>query len=354
MPRKHDYDDDIFADSRMSFGEHIEELRTHLLRALKGLAFFLVIGFVLDTVGAVMDWPWLGIGRPMVGVITAPVKAELRAFYDRRMARLEAERDRGEKDATRITEPQPLNMTFGPEALRALGVPNPDANPVSVQVLVDPVQVFKSGQRILERVRPPELTTLSATEAMVVYIKVALLCSLVIASPWVFWQLWSFIAAGLYPHEKRYVHRFLPLSVGLFLGGVFLCQFAVIPQSVAALLWFNDWLGFTPDLRLSEWLGFAVLLPLVFGISFQTPLVMLILERIGIMTVDGYWKMWRIAAFALALAAAIITPTPDAITMLAMWIPLLALYFLGIYLCQWSGQREEIEEPEVEDALIES
>src|SRR5262249_40955687 len=153
-------------------------------------------------------------------------------------------------------------------------------------------------------------------------------------SPYVFWQLWSFVAAGLYPHEKHYVHKYLPLSLSLFLGGVFLCQFAVIPKSIEALLWFNDWIGLTPDLRLNEWLGFAILLPLVFGVSFQTPLVMLFLKRIGIMTVATYLAAWRMAVFILAFFAALITPTPDAFTMLLMWVPLCGLYFLGIYLCK--------------------
>jgi hypothetical protein len=160
-------------------------------------------------------------------------------------------------------------------------------------------------------------------------------------------------AAGLYPHEKHYVHKYLPMSLGLFLGGVLLCQFAVIPQSISALLWFNDWLGFTPDLRLSEWLGFAILMPLVFGISFQTPIVMLLLERIGIMSVEGYIRGWRIAVFLLAVMAMIITPTPDAYTMILMWLPLCGLYFLGIYLCKLSGRHSERESEDSENEYVE-
>jgi len=190
---------------------------------------------------------------------------------------------------------------------------------------------------------------------MMVYVKVSLLCGLVLASPWVLGQLWAFVAAGMYPHEKKYVHKYLPMSVGLFLGGVFLCQFAVLPKSVEALLWFNDWIGFTPELRLNEWLSFAIMMPLVFGISFQTPLVMLVLERIGIMSVASYWSSWRMAAFLLAVFAMIITPSPDALSMLAMWVPLVALYFLGILLCKWAGRNDPVDEdvPEA-DELVEA
>src|SRR4029453_2695127 len=117
------------------------------------------------------------------------------------------------------------------------------------------------------------LKTLSIQEPLVVYFKIAIMAGFVLSSPWVFYQIWAFIAAGLYPHEKRLVNVYLPFSLGLFLVGVFFCGFFVIPKAIEALLWFNEWLGFQPELRLNEWLGFAIFMPLVFGLSFQTPLV---------------------------------------------------------------------------------
>ena len=126
--------------------------------------------------------------------------------------------------------------------------------------------------------RRPTLSTLSVQEAFMVYFKVCLVAGLVLASPWVFYQIWSFIAAGLYPHEKKYINIFLPFSLGLFLAGVLVCQFIVIPKAIEALLFFNEWMNLEPDMRLNEWLTFAIMMPVVFGISFQTPLVMLFLE----------------------------------------------------------------------------
>src|SRR5205085_8906921 len=78
--------------------------------------------------------------------------------------------------------------------------------------------------------RRARLATMSVTEAMTVYFEVTLVCGIVLASPWVFFQIWSFVAAGLYPREKRYVLRYLPFSVGLFLAGVLVCQFLVIAK----------------------------------------------------------------------------------------------------------------------------
>jgi sec-independent protein translocase protein TatC len=181
----------------------------------------------------------------------------------------------------------------------------------------------------------------------VVYFKVTLLCGFIMACPYIFYQMWAFIAAGLYPHEKKYVHTYLPFSVGLFLAGVLLCFIWVLPGAVRALLAFNDWLGVDPDIRLNEWLSLAIILPLVFGISFQTPLVMLFLCRLGMFTWEDYLKKWRVAMFVLACFSAIITPTPDAVTMLYLFIPMFGLYMLGIALSKWMpGSFRREEEPE--------
>jgi sec-independent protein translocase protein TatC len=164
----------------------------------------------------------------------------------------------------------------------------------------------------------PSLKTLSPTEVVVVYFKAAVVCGIVFGSPWIFGQIWAFVAAGLYPYEKRSVHLYLPFSVGLFLAGVALCEFWVLPQSVAALLGFNEWLDFEPDFRLSEWLGFAVWMPVLFGLSFQTPLVMLVAGRLGMVTVAGYRRSRKLAWFLLAALAALVTPSPDAQNMLLL------------------------------------
>jgi sec-independent protein translocase protein TatC len=196
--------------------------------------------------------------------------------------------------------------------------------------------------RVLQRLKPyynpPTLTTLSITEGFIVYFKVALLSGLVLSSPWVFYQVWAFIAAGLYPHEKRLVHYYLPFSLALFLVGVFMCQIFVIPKAIEALLWFNEWLGFEPELRLSDWLGFAIMMPVVFGLSFQTPLVMMFLNKVGIIDVEVFRNNRRMAWFIMAIFAAVITPTVDAISMLFLWVPMGFLYELGILLCEWQNR----------------
>ena len=150
-----------------------------------------------------------------------------------------------------------------------------------------------------ERLR---LTSFSGQEPFMIWIKAAFVTGAVIASPVVFYFLWSFVAAGLYPHEKRYVHMFLPFSLGLFLAGAALAFFFVFPPVLDFFFSFNKSLGIDPEPRISEWLSFVLLMPLGFGVSFQLPLVMLFLERIGIFDVQVYLSKWRIAVLVMAVA----------------------------------------------------
>ncbi|MCL4108571.1 UNVERIFIED_CONTAM: hypothetical protein GTU68_022873 [Idotea baltica] len=165
------------------------------------------------------------------------------------------------------------------------------------------------------------------------YLKVSVVAGLVIASPWIFFQAWQFVAAGLFPHERKYVYRFLPLSLGLFLTGAVFCFYLVFPIVLDFLIGFNQWMGVVLRPRLSEYISFALLLPVMFGISFQLPLVMLLVERMGIMTVEGFIKSWRMAVLIIAIASMLMTPS-DPYSMLLMMCPLVVLYFAGIMLCK--------------------
>jgi sec-independent protein translocase protein TatC len=169
-------------------------------------------------------------------------------------------------------------------------------------------------------------------EPALIFFRVCLVTGLVLASPWVFYQVWAFIAAGLYRHERASVYKYLPYSLGLFLAGVFLCFFAVLPLTLRFLLGFNVWLGVTPMLRLSEWMGFATILPLVFGLCFQTPVVMLFLAMIGIFTASDYRAKRRLAFLIIVIVAAVLTPGPDVSSMLLLSVPMVLLYELGIVL----------------------
>jgi sec-independent protein translocase protein TatC len=344
--------DDYFADTRMSFGEHIEDLRTHLIRAIVGFMLGMCVAFTF--------------GQWVLHFITAPVEAQLMEFYNRRVEKEQEKLKNDDERAKELNRAKEVPIQIRESEFRALlakfGVqfqPNqlgPDGGDswIDVQARIKPLEwefAMHEAQRVIQR--PPQLSTLSVMEGFMVYVKVCAFTGLVISSPWVFWQIWAFIAAGLYPQEKKYVHKYLPMSLGLFLAGVLFCEFMVIPKAIGALLWFNEWLGLEPDLRLNEWLSFAILLPLIFGLSFQTPMVMLFLGKVGIMDADSFRAKRRIAWFAMAAFSALFAPA-DALSMILMLVPMIGLYELGIVMVAYSTKAAEDEVSASEaDELVE-
>jgi sec-independent protein translocase protein TatC len=108
--------------------------------------------------------------------------------------------------------------------------------------------------------------------------------------------------------------------------------FAVLPLTLRFLLEFNVWLGIKPMLRHSEWMGFATILPLAFGLCFQTPLVMLLLSNIGIFRASDYRAKRRLAIVIIVIVAALLTPGPEISSMLLLSLPMILLYELGTWL----------------------
>jgi len=319
--RWHFDEDDVFASSRMTVGEHIEDLRVHLWRAVKGFGVALVIGFL--------------VGSYVLEFLNSQVQEQLVAFQQRQIAKA-WEKIKNDPELQKLNEPKTVDYQVNLRALALkLDVAVPEEEWATLPIRVRPLEMALRLDEDLLAIKGRQLIVMSPTEGIVVFMKVCLATAFVLASPWIFFQLWSFVAAGLYRHEKRLVHLFSPFSVILFLAGVALCQFIVMPAAVEYLLQINEWLGFQPELRLTEWLGFAVFLPLVFGISFQTPLVMLVLQRIGIIPLDAFRRKRKLAWFLLAIFAAVVTPTPDPINMAFLALPMGLLYELGIGLCRF-------------------
>lgn len=352
---------DLFDDSTMTFGEHLEVLRFHLIRALLGL----MIGVILSLI----------FGEQLVRVIRKPIDAALRRadFSNRVHDNIEgfdlwksvssgiwnqfvppsiSEEDKKEIESVEtMTDSQKKVVTLEVAAfdlVAALHQIAPDQFPEPKEELKAAPAVnlpatstaFGDFRRTAEKVNQP--VTLNVQEAFMTYMKVSFIAGLIVSSPWIFYQLWLFVAAGLYPHERKYVHTYLPMSIGLFLGGVFFCFYAVLPVVLDFLLGFNSRIGITAQIRISEWINFAVLLPLMFGISFQLPLVMLFLTKINVFQAQHYTAQWKLAVLAIAAISMVLTPTPDPATMMLMMVPLLLLYVLGIALCHWSEPKSPL------------
>ena len=328
---------DLFQESTMTFGEHLEELRVCLFRAIVGLALGCVVGLI--------------VGGPVVHFIQTPLHAALEKYYQDEAVKRSLDPAELEKLA-RAGYTRPEDIQRFQEILQAR---KRQRDPVSFEVVyVDPkgplgsIVAGGSGEATLEPVvlfhplaedSRTRASSLNAQEGFMIYLKASLLVGAVLASPWVFLQIWTFVAAGLYRHEKRYVHVFLPFSVVLFLAGMATAFFFVFQPVLNFLLSFNSMLGINPEPRINEWMGFVLLVPLAFGIGFQLPLAMLFMERIGIFTVEAYLSYWRVAVLAIFVLAMIILPTGDPYSLIIMAGAMTLLYFAGILLCRFLPRR---------------
>ncbi len=206
--------------------------------------------------------------------------------------------------------------------------------------LFDPV--FEALQRPLLEVAEREDALVSVNfsglaTALDMHFKVAFFLGLILSSPWWLYQVWAYVAPGLTGKERRYTIAFLAASVTLFAGGIF-AAWVVFPHAVEILT------EFRPDntqqlLDAEMYLNFTMRLLLAFGLAFVFPVLMVGLTWLGVVPWRVWLKGWRWAVLLIFIFAAIMTPTPDAITMIVMAIPMCALYFGAIGIGALHGRR---------------
>jgi sec-independent protein translocase protein TatC len=176
------------------------------------------------------------------------------------------------------------------------------------------------------------LQTLAPADGFISYVKIALILGLIISSPWVFYQIWMFIAAGLYPHEKRYVYLAAPFSTMLFIIGALFFILVVAPITLGFLVKFNQKiLGVQSNFTFSNYISFVTMLMLVFGVAFQTPIAIFFLNRTGLVSIQSLRRSRKYVLLGIFIVAAMVTP-PDVISQVTLAIPLYALFELGILL----------------------
>ena len=336
----------LFDDTTMTFGEHLEVLRVHVFRAVLGIAIAVAVTMFfgdkifywlrspietalresgVEASDIVMDVPKESFWSYLKGLFSSDESSPQDADVPEPSVVGELSRDQLK---VRI----PKN-----DLLQAIGQPGAAESAETEMVeLVLTAPEFAQLQRVIED--STKLITLKVEEGFMAYMKVCFFAGLLLASPWVFYQIWQFVAAGLYPHERRYVHVYLPMSLVLFLAGAMAGYFYAFPLMLDFLIGFNKWLGVGVQPRLSEYISLAMLMPLMFGVSFQLPLVMVFLERIGICTVDTYKDNWRIAVLIISIVSMVLTTSPDPWSMMLMMFPLLLLYVLGIFMCRFRLQ----------------
>jgi len=183
------------------------------------------------------------------------------------------------------------------------------------------------------------LQTLAPADGIISYIKIALISGLILSSPWVFYQLWMFVAAGLYPNEKRYVHLAAPFSAALFVIGALFFIMVVAPLTLGFLVKFNQRvLGVSSNFTFANYISFVTMLMLVFGIAFQTPIAIFFLNKTGLVSVKALRRSRKFVLLGIFVVAAMATP-PDVVSQITLGIPLYLLFELGILL-SWFSERK--------------
>lgn len=287
---------------KMSFGEHLEELRKRL--------FISLIAIMVAVVGM------LPFKSQVTAIYVAPYQWMWQRLFGDYVAEQKTLFDAGRLD--------PLELPMYENLLNfAARIRNDDL-----------------PERLLRRVNidcnfavKPTLVALGGVEDFWTFMAASLLFGLVLAAPVVLYQAWAFIAAGLYMKERKVVLRCVPLAVTLLLGGVVFGYTTVVPWGTYFLMKLMNFMQIEPMLSVAQYFSLLLTLTAALGVVFQLPLVMLALQKVGIATYVGMRRNWRYVVLGIFVLSAIITPSPDPFTQMMMAGPMCLLYLFGLLLC---------------------
>jgi sec-independent protein translocase protein TatC len=212
--------------------------------------------------------------------------------------------------------------------------------------LVDPVPRCETG---LEQSRGGNCAVVAFNTLLSPFtttIKVSLMAGIILASPVWLYQLWAFVAPGLHKHEKKYTYGFVAASVPLFAGGAYLA-YVIMPISMRVLL------SITPEnsaniLQLDDILDFVVRMVLVFGLAFELPLLLVMLNMVGLVTGQRMLGWWRGVVMGVFVFGAVVTPTTDPVGMMALAGPIVVLYFFAVGFSLLNDIRRRRANPDAE------
>jgi len=185
-----------------------------------------------------------------------------------------------------------------------------------------------------------KLQSIAPAEGIISYMKIGLIAGVILASPWIFYQLWQFVAAGLYPHEKKYVYKSIPFSAGLFITGALFFILVIAPQTLKFFVLFNErFLGVKSNFTFANYISFIGMLTLIFGLAFQTPIAIFVLYKTGLVSITDFRKFRKYVIFGIIVVASAVIPGSDPFSLFALVVPMVLLYELGIML-SWLSERK--------------
>jgi sec-independent protein translocase protein TatC len=187
-----------------------------------------------------------------------------------------------------------------------------------------------------------DLIATSPMETFMTSLKMSLISGVIFAFPWVMWQLWRFLAPGLYKKERRVFGIAFASSIIMFLVGAAFAYFAVLPAGLQFLATYTNG-AITQNWRQGEFASFISQFMLAFGIIFELPVAAYVLATMGLISAKGMWGFFRYAVVAIFAIAAVLTPGPDPVSQVMMAVPLVVLYLLSIGICAVAQKKQEVD-----------
>lgn len=182
-----------------------------------------------------------------------------------------------------------------------------------------------------------KLIVTTAMEPFSLYVKVSLYAAVVLAVPFLLWQIWAFISPGLYPHERTYAWPFIILSTTSFIIGAAFAYRIIFPPAAKYLLGLGS--DFRLLLKADDYFDFIILVMLAMGIVFQMPAITYVLARIGIVSARLLLRIWKTSLIVILISAAILSPTSDIPNMMLFAAPMIILYMVSIFIAWIFGRQ---------------
>ena len=341
---------------RLTFGDHLDELRSRVIMSLLAIVvtFLFSIFFLGKYVVTLAGDPLvhaLEVRRETarareVSLDFDGLSAELKGFgpgtYDALLAPMEeARRERLSLDEFSAEVQQDQTLSQEAKEAVAVSVARLHARDLSSSELLAeiealeslPVQVTELLRKLVRVSKPPPFIITSPTEAFITYMKICLVTALFISSPFIIYQVWQFVASGLYPNERRYVTIFGPVSGALFIAGSSFFYFLVSRYGLVFLFKVGPWEMIDPRMKIDEYITFFLAMSLVMGGMFQLPLVIVFLAKVGIVEAQEMARQRRLAYLISFILAALLTP-PDVVTQLFLAFPMIILFEAGLYVAK--------------------
>ena len=328
---------------QMSFLEHLDELRTRLIRSI----IFVVIAAMGCWVFSDRIYAFLAVPVEKAMADARLKKTALAGLTsDQAIASISTlkEGDVGryvfyeEKKIGEIVIPAGASVAarFSKDTQGQLGL-------FTEEPLLTGNIIIPKGARLPVDVNPPKrlgqddkLIVTTAIEPFSLYVKVSLYAAVALSVPFLLLQIWGFVSPGLFPHERGYVVPFLLLSSVSFVGGAVFAYKIIFPPAAKYLLGLGY--DFRLMLKADDYFDFIIIIMLGMGVIFQMPAVTYVLSRIGIVTAGFLVRVWKTSVVVILIVAAVISPTNDIPNMLLFAAPMLALYVISIFVAWIFGR----------------